>query len=405
MKLFKIAILLTASILYAAASSWACEFKNKVPVNSLSNAFEAFKVVTAASAECGNYKAELDIDFKNKQPAAMAANPSQYTIGGISNSTIVPLLDGNLIRPLDQLVAKYGSSLTESQKIRIDGKIMAIAMMVNAQHWFFRTDVLGKLGIEVPTTYKEVLEAAKKIKKAGIVDYPLGATFKAGWNLGEEFINMYLGTGGMLVDAKNKPAFNNAKGVATLEMMKKLTRYMDPEYLLSDSTYVQKQFQQGKIAMANLWASRAGNIDDPKESKVIGLIDYAAAPAFKAGGAPATTLWWDGFTIARNIPDKEAEAGFRVMMAGIDHKVLAANPDAAIWLSSKPIESRMAKGAVASAQGGAPSYPASAVTSIVHTQAGQKIVDYLTGKKSAKTALADMEAAYLVTAKESGYVK
>jgi len=99
MKLFKIAILLTASILYAAASSWACEFKNKVPVNSLSNAFEAFKVVTAASAECGNYKAELDIDFKNKQPAAMAANPSQYTIGGISNSTIVPLLDGNLIRP------------------------------------------------------------------------------------------------------------------------------------------------------------------------------------------------------------------------------------------------------------------------------------------------------------------
>ena len=405
MKLFKMAMLLTASIFYAATSSFACDFKNNVPVNSLSNAFEAMKVVIAAAEECGNYKAELDIDFKNKQPAAMAASPSQYTIGGVANATIVPLLDGNLVRPLDQLVAKYGSSLAESQKIRIDGKIMAIAMMVNAQHWFFRTDVLGKLEIEVPTTYKEVLVAAEKIKKAGVIDYPLGGTYKAGWNLGEEFINMYLATGGQLVDAKNRPTINNANGVATLEMMKKLTKYMDPEFLLSDSTFVQKQFQQGKIAMANLWASRAVSIDDPKESKVVGLIDYAAAPAFKAGGAPATTLWWDGFVIARNISDKEAEAGFRVIMAGIDHKVMAANPDAAIWLSSQPIESRISKGAVASARAGAPSYPASAITSIVHTQAGQKIVDYLTGKKSVKVALADMEAAYLVTAKESGYVK
>ena len=404
MKFIKLTVLVVASIFYAAASSWACDFNNSVPVNSLSNAFEAFKIVTSAAAECGNYKAELDIDFKNKQPAAMAANPSQYTLGGISNSTIVPLLDRNLIRPLDGLVAKYGSGLAESQKIRIDGKIMAIAMMVNAQHWFFRTDILGKLGIEAPSTYAEVLMAAEKIKKAGVIDYPLGGTYKAGWNLGEEFINMYLGTGGQLVDGNNRPTINNAKGIATLEMMKKLTKYMDPEFLLSDSTFVQKQFQQGKIAMANLWASRAVNIDDPKESKVIGLIDYAAAPAFKTGGAPATTLWWDGWTVARNISDKEAEAGFRVMMAGIDYSVLSANPDAAIWLSGKSIESKMAKGAVASAQGGAPSYPASAISSIVHTQAGQKIVDYLTGKKSAKAALADMEAAYLVTAKESGYV-
>ena len=33
---------------------------------------------------------------------------------------------------------------------------------------------------------------------------------------------------------------------------------MDPEYLTSDSTYAQKQMQQEKIAMAYLWATRAG---------------------------------------------------------------------------------------------------------------------------------------------------
>ena len=36
-------------------------------------------------------------------------------------------------------------------------------------------------------------------------------------------------------------------------MLKKLTAYMDPEFLAADSTVAQKQMQQEKIAMAYLW--------------------------------------------------------------------------------------------------------------------------------------------------------
>ena len=72
-----------------------------------------------------------------------------------------------------------------------------------------------------------------------------------------------------------------------METMKALTAYMDPEYLTSDSTYVQQQFQQGKIAMANLWASRGGAMDDAAESQVVGKVEGAPAPMIMAGGAPA----------------------------------------------------------------------------------------------------------------------
>jgi len=214
-----------------------------------------------------------------------------------------------------------------------------------------------------------------------------------------------LGFGGSFFDAEFKPTINNETGVKALEMLKKLTAYMDPEYLVSDSTYVQQQFQQGKIAMANLWASRAGAMDDAKESQVVGKVMMAAAPAAMAGGKPATTLWWDGFTIAKNISDEEADAAFRVALEGIDEEMVKANNDAAVWLIKGFVPGRFAMGAVASSDGGAPSYPASTALGIMHTALGNHVADFLTGKKTAQETLADVETEYLTGAKEKGLVK
>lgn len=385
---------------------WAqCNQVVTTPVSSLSNSFEAWKVVTDAMAACGELSAELDSEFAQKQVAALAATPSQYTIAGVSNSTLIPLLNDGLIRPLNDLVEMYGQDLAPSQLIEIDGNIMAIAMQVNAQHLMYRSDIFSELGLSVPTTYEEVLAAAETIQAAGVIDYPLGGTYGAGWNLAEEFVNMYLGFGGSFVNADNTPSINNEQGIAALEMMKALTQYMDPEFLTADSTVVQQQLQQGKIAIANLWASRAGAMDNAEESTVVGLIEFAAAPAAVAGNSPATTLWWDGMTIAANVSDEEAEAAFQLMMEGLKYDVLAANPDTAIWLASQPIESRVAVGAVASAQGGAPSYPASNTMGLMHTALGNNIADFLTGAESAEQALADAEAEYTAAARDAGLIQ
>ncbi len=402
----RVLLSLIALFMLSASIAWAqCNTLITTPVSSLSNSFEAWKVVTSAMAECGNLSAELDAEFRLKQVAAFAANPSQYAIGGVSNATLVPLLNDGLVRPLNDLVERYGQQLTENQLIIVDGQIVAIAMMVNAQHLMYRSDILEELGLAVPTSYEEVLAAAEVIREAGVVDYPLGGTFGAGWNLGEEFVNMYLGFGGSFFDADNTATINNEQGIAALEMLKALSQYMDPEYLSADSTVVQQQLQQGKIAIANLWASRAGAMDNPDESEVVGLIDFAAAPAAMAGAAPATTLWWDGMVIAQNISDAEAEAAFQLMMEGLKHEVLAAHADAAIWLSNQPIESRIAKGAVASSRAGAPSYPSSNAIGLIHTAAGNNIADFLTGRKSAEATLLAIEEEYTIAAKEAGLIR
>ncbi|WP_299777922.1 ABC transporter substrate-binding protein [uncultured Roseobacter sp.] len=405
MFLKKIALAGAVSLLGSAAL--ACSYQNEVPVKSLSAGFEAWKAVTDAMAECGNFQAELDQEFRTKQPAAFEANPSLYQIGGVSNGTITPLLNAGTIRPLDDLVEKYGANLKPNQLIRINGQIMAVAMMVNTQHLMYRSDVLADLGIETPTTWDEVYAAAAKIKEAGVMEYPLGATMKSGWNLAQEFVNMHPGHGGKFFNDDNTTAVNSDAGLASLETMQAALEFTDPEVLVSDSTYVQQQFQQGKIAMANLWASRAGAMNDEAESQVVGKVAMAAAPKAVADGAPATTLWWDGIVIAKNISDEEADAAFRLAMEGLDAETVQGANDAAIWLVDGYQPTDIAEGAIATATANPapPAYPSTTQMGLLHTALGNELPAFLTGERDAAATLTAIEEAYTTSAKEAGVLK
>ncbi len=401
MRFFKL-LAVGAVALNSGGAFAGCAYENDVPIKSLSAGFEAWKAVTEAMAECGNLEAELDQEFRTKQPAAFAAEPSLYHIGGVSNGTFTPLFDAKTIRPLDDLVAKYGQQLKPNQLIRVDGQTWAIAMMVNAQHLMYRNDIFADLGITPPTTYEEFLAAAETIRNAGVVDYPVGGTYKTGWNLAQEFVNNFFSHGGDFFDDNNMPTINNEAGIATLKLMKALTDYMDPEYLTSDSTYVQQQFQQGKIAMSNLWASRAAAMDDPSESTVVGKVTMAGAPQGPDG--TASTLWWDGIVIAANITDDAADAAFRLAMEGMDSDMVTANNDAAVWLIDGYVAGPAAAGAAATAASGARPYPSLAAMGLMHTALGSGVSDYLTGAKDAATTLADIEAEYLTAARDAGLI-
>lgn len=53
-------VLASAMTLMGSAAFAACSYENEVPIRSLSAGFEAWKAVTDAMAECGNFQAELD---------------------------------------------------------------------------------------------------------------------------------------------------------------------------------------------------------------------------------------------------------------------------------------------------------------------------------------------------------
>jgi len=377
----------------------------------LANDFPATQAIAAAATACdgggASVTANLNKDHKDLIVAAFTANPPEFTASHVTNSTLVAVMNDGLAQPLDGLIAKHGGGIQDMQKITIDGKVMAVAFMANAQHLFYRKDILDAAGVDVPGTYEGVLAAAKRIREKGLMEYPIAGTYKAGWNLGEEFVNMYLGHGGeFFKPGSAQPAINNAKGVATLNMMKALTEYMNPDYLTHDSNAVQAEWEAGNVAMTNLWGSRAGAVTDGEGStaEIESNTMFAAAPTVSGGSIPATTLWWDGFAIAKNASAADAEASFLAVMNGISPAMAASNADAANWLIAGAKPRPAGKGVVDSAVGGASPYPMLPYMGAMHGAIGAELADFLQGKESAEQALADIEAAYVAAATEKGFL-
>jgi len=380
-------------------------------IRILSNDFPALHAVIDAAEKCAGdgvtFRRNQTKEHRNIQVAALTANPAEFTSAIVANSSIVPLLNDGLIRPLDALVAKHGRGLKKHQLITINGKIMAVAFMANAQHLYYRKDILARAGVGVPTSYDEVLSAANAITAKGIMDYPFALNTKKGWNLGEEFVNMYLGYKGQLFKPGSAVAsVNNAKGVAALKMIKSLTIYSNPDFLTFDSNATQALWEGGKLALATMWGSRGGTILDDKgsTSKITSNTVLAGAPTVGGGSNPATTLWWDGFTIAKNISDKDAKATFIAMMKGISTEMVRANNDAAVWLIDGFVPGKAATGVSASASAGATPYPMLPYAGLLHNALGSELSEFLQGKESAQQALSDVEAAYTASAKEKGFL-
>ncbi|MAC60984.1 MAG: ABC transporter substrate-binding protein, partial [SAR116 cluster bacterium] len=117
---------------------------------------------------------------------------------------------------------------------------------------------------------------------------------------------------------------------------------------------------------------------------------------------PASTLWWDGIVIAKNISDVKAEAAFRVAMEGMDTEMVTANNEDAVWLITGYKPGASAAGAAATAENGAAPYPSGSRMGVMHSALGNGIADFLTGAKDAASTLADIEAAYTSAATEKG---
>lgn len=380
-------------------------------VNILGNEFGAIQAIVAKAKECAGdgvtVESNLTADHRDIQVAALTADPAQYSSALVANSSIVPLLNDDLIRPLDDLIAKYGQNLQPNQLITIDGKVMAVAFMANAQHLFYRSDILEEAGVAQPTTYAEVLAAAEAIRSAGIMEYPFAMNTKTGWNLGEEFVNMYMATGAdFFKPGTAEAAVNNESGIEALNMLKSLTEYSNPDFLTYDSNATQALWEGGQLALATLWGSRGGSIldDEGSSEEVVASTVLAAAPTLN-GDTPASTLWWDGFTIAKNISDEDAEATFMALMQGIGDDVVMANNDQAVWLSAAYKPGPASAGVAATAQAGAKPYPMLPFMGLLHTALGSELTGFLQGNESAEQALSDVEAAYTTAAREQGYLQ
>jgi ABC-type glycerol-3-phosphate transport system substrate-binding protein len=407
-------ILMTGSFLVAASTTMSMAADCGITDGRLSivgNEFPAIQTVAAAAQSCDGLteaKANLTADHQTINLPGMQGNPAEYTTAIVANSSIVALINEGVIRALDDLVAAYGQDIPRNQLITINGQVMAVAFMANAQHLVYRADILEQIGVEPPKTYEDMLAAAEMIRSQGILENPLGGAYAAGWNLAQEFVNMYLGHGGSFYEPGTaNVSINNEAGVATLEMLKALSEYMNPDYLTHDSNATSAEWEAGNVAMMNMWGSRTGVLMDAEGSTPEVYENTAVAGPMTVGGGdqPASTLWWDGWTVAANISDADAEATFKAMAHGISPAILNdENMGQAVWMIEGYTPAPVNEGVFSAISMGTTPYPMLPHHGLLHTALGDNIADFLQGNESAEQALMDIEAAYTTAAREKGFV-
>jgi len=383
-------------------------------VRILASDFPAIHAVAGTAEEnCGAGAAEFTrnhtTEARQIMNAALTPDPAEYTSVIVANSTLTQLMNDGLVRPLNDLVDTYGQNIPDNLKIAIDGQVMAIAFMANAQHLFSRTDILAEAGIDtVPGTYDEVIAAAKSIRDAGIMEYPIVMNLKTGWNVGESFNLVFLAHGGQFFEPGTaEPTVNSDAGIAALNTLKAMVEYAHPDHLTQASNETQALWEAGEAALGIMWGSRGAPIldDEGSSEQVTSNTVLSAAPSVAPGGVPGATLWWDGFTISSNVSDAEAEATFAALASALTPEMVAAHNNDAVWLLDGFTPGPAAAGVAATAQGGAAPYPMLPQIGLMHNALGAELTDFLQGNESAEKALADVEAAYVTAAKEAGFLQ
>ena len=106
-------------LLFSNLANADCNIKSG-SINILANDFPALRTLVETAKECkgsADFKVTHSAEHNKIAVPALTANPSEFSVRVAANSSIVPLMNSDLIRPMNDLVKKYGKGIQDSQLI------------------------------------------------------------------------------------------------------------------------------------------------------------------------------------------------------------------------------------------------------------------------------------------------
>lgn len=113
-------------------------------------------------------------------------------------------------------------------------------------------------------------------------------------------------------DESLQPIFNNAAGIEAIETLKRITGYAQRGFNAAANDECSIALQQDLAAMGLQWATRCASMDNEQQSRVVGLIDWTAAPGGNA------RLSGDGYAISA-FSSQDPETLFRIIAHSSSH--------------------------------------------------------------------------------------
>jgi len=194
--------------------------------------------------------------FNEKIMAAVAAGNEPDVV--VMGWPVALYAEKGLLLPLDDIIEKLDPEDIFPLKLnenKVGEHVYAIPMMVEANPFHMRKDILEKNGLAVPTTLDEIAEAAKKISRPEEDFYGLGLSLGKGMDSQYGFLTIQLGFGGgWLSDLTPEGAevFKSEATYKALEWIKDLydAKAMPPDVTEWTDWHDNKNFASGRIGMA-----------------------------------------------------------------------------------------------------------------------------------------------------------
>ncbi|MBN9633303.1 MAG: extracellular solute-binding protein, partial [Actinobacteria bacterium] len=247
------------------------EAKNpKITVKPTFVAYEALHDKIVTSAPAGTYDVvHLDVIW-----------PAEFASKGI-------ITDVTKNFPASWKSEMLGGALSSAE---YQGKYYGVPWGPSTKLFFYNKDMLAKVGAgpDDVKTWDGVLAVAKKLKDAGIVQYPISWSWSQAEALVCDYAELLGAFGGQFTDSSGKLVINKGAGVQALEFMKKsiddgLTDPASTTFLEDDTD---KSMAAGKTAMELNWESTFRDQNDPSISKVVGQVAVTVPPAGPNGDNP-----------------------------------------------------------------------------------------------------------------------
>jgi len=172
------------------------------------------------------------------------------------------------------------------------GPYYAVPFVGNVELFAYRKDLLEKHGFGRPSSWTDVVAAAKAISEneSGVSGVVYRGT--KGNPIVTGFLPILWAHGARIVGADGKAQLDSDAALDALKLYLSLKPYAPKGVETYNSSEVRDALMQGTTAIAiELWPSWAPSLDDPAKSKVPGKIEIMAAPGQVQGPAPMLGAW------------------------------------------------------------------------------------------------------------------
>ncbi len=268
-----------------------------------------------------NIKVEMEYisydSLHDKFTTSMATNPPPYDVVMVDVIWYDEFIKaGYLADVTDKITSDMKANVfkTAWNVVTRDNKVYGMPWLLDTKYLYYNEKLLKQAGFDnPPKTWEELVEQAKAIKTKGIVDYPIVWSWAQQEAAICDFTALLYGNGGKFLDDKGQPAFNDAKGVATLQWMVQTIDdgLTNPASITDVEEDVRNVFSSGKAVFALNWLYMydLANFNE-KESQVAGQIKITTIPVFdsvaKSGDKSSSVDGSSGFSVVASSPNKDA---------------------------------------------------------------------------------------------------